>query len=323
MRVLHGIDGLRQLAPGGVLTVGNFDGVHRGHRRLLEIADGLRQSTGGRLAVATFEPHPLTVLRPEIAPPRLTPPDVKHALLMAAGVADLVELPPTPEVLSVPAETFWHILRDDVRPAHLVEGSSFNFGKGRAGTIHKLRAWSADSAVKLHVIDGVSVPLLDLQVVPVSSSLIRWLLAYGRARDAAICLGRAYALRGEVVQGFQRGRAIGVPTANLKMTDQLVPADGVYAGRATIDGTTYPAALSIGTLPTFGADQPRQVEAHLIGFDGDLYGRTIEVELLDWVREQCKFGSLDALKAQIARDVAACRELAQRDVTRPIARAAS
>jgi riboflavin kinase/FMN adenylyltransferase len=177
--------------------------------------------------------------------------------------------------------------------------------------------------VRLHVIDGVSVPLLDLQVVPVSSSLIRWLLAYGRARDAAICLGRPYALRGEVVKGFQRGRTIGVPTANLKVADQLVPADGVYAGRATVEGITYGAAVSIGTLPTFGADQPRQVEAHLLDFVGDIYGRTIEVELLDWIREQCKFSSLDALKGQIAGDVTACREVADRDATRPIARMAS
>jgi riboflavin kinase / FMN adenylyltransferase len=154
----------------------------------------------------------------------------------------------------------------------------------------------------VHVADPVSVPLLDLSVVPVSSSLIRWFLSYGRARDAAICLGRAYALEGEVVTGHQRGRTIGIPTANLRITDQMVPDDGVYAGRCSLDDMTYPAAVSIGTLPTFG-DNARQIEAFLLDFSGDLYGRTLRVELVDWIREQWKLPGIEALKAQIERDV--------------------
>jgi riboflavin kinase/FMN adenylyltransferase len=149
------------------------------------------------------------------------------------------------------------------------------------------------------------VVLLDLTIVTVSSSLIRWLLAHGRVRDAAICLGREYALHGEVIRGFERGKKLGVPTANLQCDDQLIPADGVYAGRCTIGGgddATYPAAVSIGSLPTFD-EHKFQVEAHLIGFDGDLYGRVIEVQLIDWVRDQWKFRGVDALKQQIARDI--------------------
>jgi riboflavin kinase/FMN adenylyltransferase len=140
-------------------------------------------------------------------------------------------------------------------------------------------------------------------------------------RDAAICLGRSYALRGEVVMGHQRGRTIGVPTANLRVTDQLVPIDGVYAGRCTIDGKTYGAAVSIGTMPTFGENE-RQVEAHLIGYDGDLYGRVIEVELVDWIREQWKFAGLDALKSQMRRDIAYAQECANHNRCQPIARIA-
>ena len=320
LNVTNGLDGLRALAPGGVLSVGNFDGLHLGHRKIIETAKRLL-APGARLAVVTFEPHPLTVLRPDLAPPRLTPPETKRELLAAAGVDDLVELPPDPQVLNLTAEAFWQILRDDVRPTHVVEGKSFNFGKGRGGTIDKLREWAAGSPVKLEIIEGVSVPLLDLQVVEVSSSLIRWLTAHGRVRDAAICLGRSYALRGEVVMGHQRGRTIGVPTANLRVTDQLVPIDGVYAGRSAIDGKTYAAAVSIGTMPTFGENE-RQVEAHLIGYAGDLYGRVIEVELVDWIREQWKFPGLDALKSQLRRDIAYAQECANHNRCQPIAKIA-
>jgi riboflavin kinase/FMN adenylyltransferase len=317
INVTTGLDGLRGLAPGGVLSVGNFDGLHLGHRRIVETARRLH-APGARLAVITFEPHPLTVLRPDLAPPRLTPPGMKRELLAAAGVDELVELPPDPEVLNLTAEAFWAILRDEVRPTHVVEGRSFNFGKGRGGTIDKLRDWAAASDVRLEVIEGVSVPLLDLSVVEVSSSLIRWLTAHGRVRDAAICLGRAYALRGEVVKGHQRGRSIGVPTANLRVADQLVPPDGVYAGRATVEGQTYAAAVSIGTMPTFGENQ-RQVEAHLINFDGDLYSQTLEVELIDWIREQWKFAGVGALKAQMRRDIAYAQERAAASIQQPIA----
>jgi riboflavin kinase/FMN adenylyltransferase len=217
-------------------------------------------------------------------------------------VDEYVVLPPTPDVLNLTAEQFWQILRDEARPAHLVEGESFNFGKGRGGSIDRLREWTAGSPVRLHVVPPVTVPLLDLQIVPVSSSLVRWLVAHGRARDAAICLGRPYELVGPVVKGHQRGKAIGMPTANVDCQDQLVPADGVYAGRCDVGGRAYPAALSVGTMPTFGPNA-RQVEAHLVGFDGDLYGQTLRVEVLDWLREQRKFKGIDALKAQLAQDI--------------------
>jgi riboflavin kinase/FMN adenylyltransferase len=243
---------------------------------------------------------------------------MKHEWLAAAGVDYLVELPPTPEVLNVTAERFWELLRDDVKPSHLVEGASFNFGKGRAGTIDRLREWCAASDVQLHEVDGVTVPLLNLQIVPVSSSLVRWLIASGRVRDAAICLGRPYLLRGPVVQGHQRGRTIGVPTANLNVTEQLIPAEGVYAARCAIDGTPYAAALSIGTMPTFG-DHPPQVEAHLIGYTGDLYGRTLDLEVIDWLRDQMKFPGVEALKAQLARDIATAKQLAGFRTAEPIA----
>jgi riboflavin kinase/FMN adenylyltransferase len=320
MRVLEGLKGLRQASPGGVLSVGNFDGIHLGHRALLNLADSLRQREPGPLAVVTFEPHPLTVLRPQFAPPRLTAPQVKRALLEAAGVDEYIVLPPAPEVLNLSAEAFWAILRDEVRPRHLIEGSSFNFGKGRRGNIARLREWTANSGVTLHVLESVEVPLVDLTIVPVSSSLIRWLLGNGRVRDAAICLGRPYTLVGDVVHGLKRGRSLGAATANLHCDDQMVPLDGVYAARCAVNGETFATALSIGTSPTF-EEAHRQIEAHLIGFSGDLYGQTLRVELLDWLREQKKFPSVEALKGQIARDLNEVERRRDLDPSRPIARA--
>jgi len=303
MTTLEGIDGLRKLPPGAVVSIGNFDGIHLGHESILATMRALRgRSNAPALVVVTFEPHPLTVLRPEAVPPRLTPPALKNALLAERGVDVLVTLPPAPEVLDLSAERFWEILRDDVRPSHLVEGGTFNFGKGRRGSIQLLQQWAAGTGVAVNVIQPVSTALLDFTVVPVSSSLIRWLLFNGRVRDAAICTGRPYALEGPVVKGHQRGRALGMPTANLDCRDQLVPADGVYAGRCAVDGRAYAAAVSIGTMPTFGENQ-RQVEAYLLDFTGDLYGQELRVELIDWVREQRKFAGVEALKARMAKDL--------------------
>ncbi len=173
--------------------------------------------------------------------------------------------------------------------------------------------------MKLHILDPVEVALLDLQVVEVNSSLVRWLLACGRVRDAAICLGRPYLLRGRVVSGHKRGRSIGVPTANLACEDQLVPLDGVYAGRCRVDDQAYPAAVSIGTLPTFGENARRQVEAHVLDYTGDLYGQILEVEVLDWIREQRRYDGVEPLKVQISRDIAITRGRAGLNPAHPIA----
>jgi len=303
MEILHGIDGLRKLPQGAIISIGNFDGIHLGHQRILQTAQKLASGPQTSIAVVTFEPHPLTVLRPKLAPPRLTLLQRKAELLTNAGVSHLVILPPEPAVLNLTAQQFWHLLRDGVRPSALVEGGSFNFGRGREGTIEKLKEWTAQSPVRLHIIEGVDATLLDLSIVPVSSSLIRWLISYGRARDAGICLGRPYELEGKVVEGHKRGQKIGVPTANLDCGDQLIPADGVYAGRCTHIGKTHAAAISIGTLPTFG-EYARQVEVHLINFSANLYGQTLRVEILDWLRDQRKFTGIESLKHQLNKDIA-------------------
>ena len=303
MKTLQGMDGLLSLPHGAIVSVGNYDGVHVGHLRLLSMCRELKDaSPASPIVVVTFEPHPLTVLFPQGAPPRLTTHQQKQRLLAGLGVEYLVELPPDQTVLNLSAEDFWHVLHERLQVAHLVEGDDFNFGKGRRGNIACLREWAAASSLQLHVADEVSTVLTTLQVVEVRSSLIRWLVAMGRVRDAAICLSRPYAFEGLIVKGYRRGRTIGFPTANFDCSDQLLPADGVYAGRCEVDGCFYPAAVSIGTLPTFG-ECKRQVEAYLVGFDGDLYGRTLSVDVLDWIREQVRFSSIDTLKAKLYSDV--------------------
>ncbi len=321
MQIVQGLDALRHLPAGSILSVGNFDGLHCGHQQILHQARSLRhQHPGSLLCVVTFEPHPLTVLRPQQVPPRLMPLGLKQSLLADMGVDCLVILPPERQVLDLEALAFWQILRDQAQVRHLVEGMSFTFGKNRRGTIEQLQQWTQGSPVTLHLTPTLSLPLLDCRLTPVSSSIIRWLLNEGRARDAAICLGRPYLIEGQVVKGHGRGRGIGIPTANLQVADQLIPADGVYAGRCRHNGRRFGAALSIGTMPTFGPNA-RQIEAHLIAFDGDLYGQRLPLELLDWLRPQRRYADVQQLQTQIVRDLAAVSARADLDPARPIIRA--
>jgi riboflavin kinase/FMN adenylyltransferase len=318
MQLLAGLDGLLQSPKNSVMSIGNFDGVHLGHRRILQTARQIASDQSAPLVVVTFEPHPMTVLRPADAPPRLTPPAMKLALIEAEGADYLVILPPEKNVLDLTAEDFWTILKDKITVSQLVEGATFRFGRGAKGSVTLLKQWAADSPLKLHVVESLQVPLLDLQITPVSSSVIRFLLAYGRVREAAICLGRPYLLAGTVEKGHARGKSLGFPTANLNCDSQFIPADGVYAARCSLNGKIFPVALSIGTMPTFG-ENPRQIEAHIIGFDGDLYGQTIALDVLDWIRQQRAFNSLELLKLQIQQDIDQTKNSMHRDFSRPIA----
>jgi riboflavin kinase / FMN adenylyltransferase len=301
----HGIPALKTLAPGSVMSIGNFDGMHLGHQHILQTARSLC-TAGQSIVLVTFEPHPLTVLKPALAPPRLTSESRKHQLARDLGVDVLVTLAPTPDVLSLTAEDFFSILRDDARVSHLVEGKNFNFGKARGGNVDKLRIWCDAADIGFTVVTDVEVTLTDLSLVGVSSSLTRWLAGWGRVRDAGRCLGRPFEIEGKVVRGQQRGRLLGYPTANLDCAQHLVPRAGVYSCRAHIDGRWVAGALSIGTKPTFNHTE-MTVEAHLLDFAGDLYDRTLRLELLDFVRDQSKFPGVEALRAQLARDVECVR----------------
>ncbi|MCA9296639.1 MAG: riboflavin biosynthesis protein RibF [Phycisphaerales bacterium] len=289
---------------GTAITIGNFDGVHRAHAELVRTA---RQAVGptGRVVVMTFEPHPIAILRPDMAPERLSTTAERRRRLEAAGADAVIQVTTTRELLSMTAEAFLEDVLMRHAPDVVVEGPDFHFGRGRSGTVETLRAFGADHGFETIVLEPVEVALSDQTIVTVSSSMVRWLLKYGRVGDAAVLLDGPFTLVGTVVKGDQRGRTIGFPTANLDPAGVMLPADGIYAGFAErSDGRRYPAAISVVTKPTFG-QSPRTCEAHLLSYDGPLdeYGWTIRLEFHRWLRAQVTYGDVEALVAQLHRDV--------------------
>jgi riboflavin kinase/FMN adenylyltransferase len=295
------------------IMIGNFDGVHLGH---VELVHAARSAVGddGRVIALSFEPHPITVLRGE-APGRLTSIAERTRLLDAAGADEVVVLEATRELLLQPPEAFIEAIVAPYRAGVIVEGPDFHFGRNRAGNVETLRELQARFGYHTIVIDPVEVALIDGTIVRVSSTMIRWLLEQGRVPDAARLLGRPFELVGPVVCGDRRGRSLGVPTANLDHRDLMLPGDGIYAGVARREEADHglewrPAAISIGTKPTFG-DLPRVCEAHIIGHDGqiDEYDWTLRIRFTHWLRDQIRYPDADALTAQLGRDIARTEEL--------------
>lgn len=294
-----------------VITIGVYDAVHLGHRAILSTARHLAQQTSSRLLVLAFDPHPSVVLRPGTQPPRLTTPQEKVHWLRQAGADEVELITPSMELFGQSPEQFVERIVNQYNPQAFVEGYNFRFGHQRRGDVQTLRHLGKEHGFEVVVQPQTQVSLNDQLMMPVSSTLIRWLVGCGRVADAARCLGRHYALSGPVVTGEQRGRQLQVPTANLDLTvspDKLVPADGVYAAIAELeDGSRYAAAVSIGEKPTFGKKQ-LTVEAHLLDFAGDLYGRRLTLHFAVWLRDQQAFPNLQALKDQLARDIARTRQ---------------
>lgn len=310
-----------------VITVGNFDGVHVGHQALLARARGLA-GPSGRVVALVFDPHPSAVLRPGAEPARLTAFDHRAALLIASGANEVERLEPTPALLGLSPEEFVRAKVDRFRPAHWVEGEDFHFGKARAGSVRTLEQLGLSLGFNTHVVPPVEAALSDHSLVTASSTITRWLLRHGRVRDAARVLGRPYELRGVVVQGDRRGRSIGFPTANLRC-DTLLPAEGVYAGLGFLpDGRALPAAINIGTRPTFEGVGTR-AEVHLIASSAPSapppwaplpgipeYGWPLRVQLLAWLRDDVRFESVPALIDQIRRDCARALDAVSPDLAR-------
>ncbi len=301
-----------------VLSIGTFDGVHLGHQALIARSRAVA-GPNGRVVVLSFDPHPLTTLRPEYAPPRLTAFALRRSLLLNAGADDVVQLEPTAELLGHSAEQFIDVLLGEYEPKAFVEGPDFHFGRGRAGTVDTLRELGQIRGFEVHELEPVRCTLVDQSVVRASSTLLRWLIRRGRIRDASLLCARPYELAGSVVKGDQRGRELGTPTANLELeADLLLPRDGIYGGLGILPGgRQFPAAISIGTKPTFG-DRPRTCEAYLIGFNGELddYGWQLRLQFIDWVRDQVTYSSVEPLIEQIRRDCATVATIADR--SRPV-----
>jgi len=312
-RVIHGLESLPAEARRGVLTIGNFDGVHVGHQRILAAARRLADADALPVTAMTFEPPPDLVVRPQDAPRRLTPPEQKAALLRQAGAERVLFVPADRQLLAMaPEEFIRRIVCEFVAPRHVVEGEDFFFGRGRTGNVDTLRAAGGELGFAVHVVESVTVALPD-GPERVCSTLIRDLVSSGQVEPAARCLGRPFALYGEVVAGCGRGRSLGFPTTNIIAPEQVTPADGIYAGWAQVDERTYAAAISVGHQPTF-APAARAIEAHLLDVDEDFYGRFMALRFVARLRGQRQFDGPGALSAQIAKDVERVREICQRSV---------
>jgi riboflavin kinase/FMN adenylyltransferase len=292
---------------GAYLAVGNFDGVHRGHGHLLARLRARADAAGAQAVALTFDPPPAAVLRPDSAPVPLVWPERKAALLQEAGATEVGVFRTGRWLLGLTAREFFdRVILDQFGARGMVEGPTFGFGRDRGGDAHLLASWCAAAGLEFEVVAPAEH---DGQIV--SSSRIRRGLAEGLADEAARLLGRPHRLRGLVVRGVGRGAGLGFPTANLDRIDVQVPADGVYAARAFLDGRGpgHPAAAHLGPNATFG-EQARTVEVHLIDFQGDLYGRVLEIDLLLRLRPPRAFAGVDELVAQIRADVEGARAVA-------------
>jgi len=317
---------LAKLKKGSVLTIGNFDGVHLGHGQILTAARQTAMKRKRQFVVMTFEPHPLAVLFPEKAPGILTPLALKKHLLAEFGVDCLFVSKSTPELLSLSPEDFvQRFLVENIQPNVVVEGESFNFGRGRDGSIQTLEKLGTEKGFDVSVVEAKEVKLSTGQTVKVSSTIIRDLLADGKVADAAVALGRPYRLIGQVIPGKGKGKQLGFPTINMKPPQQLIPDEGVYAGFVEIGDSfeqvcrakeKIPTAFSIGRAKTFISDHPLMVEAHILGQDpGDLHGKFLAMDFVEFIRHQQKFNSPEQLSNQIAKDCKKAKEILATDFT--------
>jgi riboflavin kinase/FMN adenylyltransferase len=306
MLLVHDAYKSSDLPRGGIAAIGNFDGVHRGQRELLELVRARAAEVGQPSVAITFEPHPVAVLRPEAAPPRLTPPEVKERLLEAAGIDTVLVVRFTPELSQTPARVFVReFLHQRLGLAEIYVGSTFVFGHRREGDLALLREMGDAFGFAVFGVDQVS-----WRGERISSTRIRRALLEGRAEDASAMLGRPYTVGGIVVRGDRMGQRLGWPTINLKTDDQLVPLDGVYACRATFPSfpATFAAVTNIGTRPTVYENYQRVVESHVLDFQSDVYGERVELAFHKRLREERMFPSVMDLSAQIGRDVEATRD---------------
>ena len=283
---------------GGAVTVGNFDGVHRGHQALVATARQQADAVRGPVVAVTFDPPPHQVLHPGSERPPLTTIPQRAELLHAIGADHVVVLNTGPALLALSPEAFFEdVIARQLGAKAVVEGYNFRFGRGRAGTNDTLRTLcrAADIAFE-------EVPPFAQGGEPVSSSRVRAALVGGDVTQAAELLNRRYRIAGTVITGAKRGCTIGFPTANLGDVHTVLPGNGVYAVRATADGRDWPAAANVGPNPTFGEDA-RKIEVHLIGFSGDVYGKPMSVEFVSRLRDTRPFNGVNELVAQLQVDI--------------------
>ncbi|WP_415184353.1 bifunctional riboflavin kinase/FAD synthetase [Phaeovulum sp.] len=297
MQIFTHWQGLGKAAQGASIAMGNFDGVHLGHRSVI----GLAAAETAPLGVVTFEPHPREYFAPKAPAFRLMNAQARAHRMQKLGVAMLYELPFGPDLAGMSAESFARdVLWQGLGVAHVTVGADFRYGKDRKGSAEMLREFGA-----LYGFGVTIAPLLQVGGLEISSTAIREALADGRARDAAAMLGHWHRIEGEVIHGEKRGRALGFPTANMGVQGLHLPKQGVYAVKVDVltgpQAGSYAGAASLGVRPMFGENQPN-LETLLFDFEGDLYGKHLSVAFVDYLRPELKFDGLPALMAQMAKD---------------------
>lgn len=308
VEIVRGIENWAAAEPAGSVALGYFDGVHRGHQRIIAAAVREARREGLKSIVLTFEPHPLAVLKPEAAPPLLTPFDEKARLVRALGVDVLLVLHFTPSLAQMQASSFVRdVLVGNLKVRHVTVGYNYTFGRGGEGTAEALITWGEELGFRVSV-----VPAVLVGGETVSSSRIRELLAAGELEKATAFLGRLPAVSGRVVHGARRGRSLGFPTANIEVAPGLaLPRFGVYAVRAWYRCRPYTGVANIGYVPTFGPG-PVRLEVHFFDFREDLYGRRLRIEFVSFLRPEKAFASATDLKAQMEVDAGRAREVLAR-----------
>ncbi|MGI9015071.1 MAG: bifunctional riboflavin kinase/FMN adenylyltransferase [Phycisphaerales bacterium] len=299
-----------------VVSIGNFDGVHRGHQALFAQARSLA-GPGGHVVALTFFPHPRTILQPHVDILPLTTFQQREKLLSQAGVDTVEQIVPASDLLSLTPETFIQQMVRRWQPEAIIEGRDFRFGHKRQGDMNTLQQLAPTYGFDVVCVPDCNVALTDHTVHIASSSLCRRLLQQGRVRDVTCVLGRPFAIESTVIKGAQRGRELGFPTANLDAVACQLPREGVYAGTATLpDGRENVAAISVGRNPTF-SDGCVRVEAHLLDYAGELnhYNWPIRLNFHSWLREQLAYECIAALVAQIGRDVDRVRAMIPPDTS--------
>jgi riboflavin kinase/FMN adenylyltransferase len=298
--VIHFPDDLRPIAwRSPVLALGNFDGLHRGHVKIIERIQRGAGERGGTSVVLTFDPHPPRVLRPDKAPPLLMTKAQKLDALARAGVQGAAVVRFTREMSQWEPDKFVKtVLVDWLRVAEVWVGADFLFGRERSGNFTLLRSLGAQHGFRAEKIDPVRY-----KEFIVSSTRIRRLVSEGRVDEAGALLGHHYAIDGTVVEGAKRGREIGFPTANLSTANDLLPPHGVYATTLAIDGALHPSVTNVGQRPTIGDDLHTTIETHIMGGSFELYGRNLRLAFVQRLRDERKFPDIEALQEQIAADV--------------------
>jgi len=306
MEVYLGLDGLPDGMVKPVATIGAFDGIHRGHQQLLGRVNARAKEIGGSGVLVTFEPHPQQVIAPGTAPPLLTSREEKIPLLESIGLDAVVILPFNRKLSEMEAEDFViGILKEAIGVRFLVLGHDHAFGKGRRGRPELLRQMAPEHGFDLEVVEAVRD-----NGNPITSTLIRNLLKEGSVEKAGKLLGRPYDMKGLVEKGEQRGREIGWPTANiaLPLPEKCLPGDGIYAVRTVVRDRVYAGACSVGVRPTFGSGS-RTIEVHILDFNEDIYGESVEVRFHQRIRDERAFDGVESLVKQIERDVAETRSI--------------